>query len=46
MMPRGNQVSVVLSTASLSATDRSQLWRHAVSRTFIPLDVRLLEEEP
>ncbi|CAM5662957.1 putative transcriptional activator NphR [Streptomyces afghaniensis 772] len=39
-------MSVVLSTASLSATDRSELWHHAVSRTFIPLDVRLLEEEP
>ncbi|MDQ0746748.1 AraC-like DNA-binding protein [Streptomyces africanus] len=39
-------MSVVLSTASLSAADRSELWHHAVSRTFIPLDVQLLEEDP
>ncbi|MFH9006096.1 hypothetical protein ACH4E5_23040 [Streptomyces afghaniensis] len=39
-------MSVVLSTASLSAADRSERWHHAVSRTFIPLDVQLLEDDP
>ncbi|MGW6647116.1 helix-turn-helix domain-containing protein [Streptomyces iakyrus] len=37
---------VVLSTASLSAAERGERWHHAVSRTFIPLDVRLLEDDP
>ncbi|MFD8231478.1 helix-turn-helix domain-containing protein [Streptomyces sp. NPDC059696] len=39
-------MSVVLSTASLPAADRGERWHHAVSRTFIPLDVRLLEDDP
>ncbi|MEV0124904.1 helix-turn-helix domain-containing protein [Streptomyces sp. NPDC050703] len=39
-------MSVVLSTAELSATDRSERWREAVSQTFIPLDVKILEEDP
>ncbi|WP_078956232.1 helix-turn-helix domain-containing protein [Streptomyces sp. NRRL B-1140] len=39
-------MSVVLSTASLPAADRGERWHHAVSRTFIPLDVRLLEGDP
>ncbi|GAA4313169.1 helix-turn-helix domain-containing protein [Streptomyces venetus] len=39
-------MSVVLSTASLPAAERGERWHHAVSRTFIPLDVRLLEDAP
>ncbi|MFF7893216.1 helix-turn-helix domain-containing protein [Streptomyces sp. NPDC007907] len=39
-------MSVILSTASLPAADRGERWHHAVSRTFIPLDVRLLEDDP
>ncbi|EFL30410.1 transcriptional regulator [Streptomyces viridochromogenes DSM 40736] len=37
---------VVLSTASLPAADRGERWHHAVSRTFVPLDVQLLEDAP
>ncbi|WP_051803925.1 MULTISPECIES: helix-turn-helix domain-containing protein [unclassified Streptomyces] len=37
---------VVLSTASLPAADRGERWHHAVSRTFIPLDVQLHEDDP
>ncbi|GAA0460879.1 helix-turn-helix domain-containing protein [Streptomyces olivaceiscleroticus] len=37
---------VVLSTADLSAADRSERWHEAVSRTFVPLDVNILEENP
>jgi AraC-like DNA-binding protein len=43
---QGGQVSVVLSTALLSAPDRAERWHEAVSRTFVPLEVDLLEEEP
>ncbi|CAL9325198.1 hypothetical protein SUDANB51_01056 [Streptomyces sp. enrichment culture] len=39
-------MSVVLSTASLPATDRTERWHDAVSRAFVPLDVRLLEDDP
>lgn len=39
-------MSVVLSTASLSAADRRERWHHAVSRTFVPLDLQLLEDDP
>lgn len=37
---------VVLSTSSLSTTERSEFWRDAVSRTFVPLEVDLHEEAP
>ncbi|MFC7844379.1 helix-turn-helix domain-containing protein [Streptomyces sp. NPDC057382] len=37
---------VVLSTASLPPADRGERWHHAVSHTFVPLDVRLLQDEP
>ncbi|MCM2422669.1 helix-turn-helix domain-containing protein [Streptomyces sp. RKAG293] len=36
----------VLSTAPLSAADRAERWHEAVSGTFVPMDVHLLEEEP
>jgi len=36
----------VLSTAPLSASDRAECWHEVVLRTFIPLDVNLLEKEP
>lgn len=36
----------VLSTKELSATERAEFWRSAVSNTFIPLDVELLEGAP
>ncbi|MEV6029423.1 helix-turn-helix domain-containing protein [Streptomyces sp. NPDC052036] len=39
-------MSVVLSTAALSAADRIERWHEAVSRTFVPLDVNILEEDP
>lgn len=39
-------MSVVLSTAPLSAPDRADFWQDAVSRTFVPLDVDLHEDEP
>ncbi|MEV5311170.1 helix-turn-helix domain-containing protein [Streptomyces sp. NPDC052610] len=39
-------MSVVLSTEALSAAERAERWQEAVSRTFVPLDVRLLEPEP
>ncbi|MEU9978819.1 helix-turn-helix domain-containing protein [Streptomyces sp. NPDC051014] len=39
-------MSVVLSTAPLSASDRADFWQDAVSRTFVPMDVDLHENEP
>ncbi|MBX7553883.1 helix-turn-helix domain-containing protein [Streptomyces sp. tea 10] len=39
-------MSVVLSTAELSAADRIERWHEAVSQTFVPLDVNILEEDP
>lgn len=37
---------VIVSTAELSAADRAECWHEAVSNTFVPLGVDLLEEEP
>ncbi|GKQ34086.1 helix-turn-helix domain-containing protein [Streptomyces sp. A012304] len=37
---------VVLSTTSLSPSQRAECWHEAVSNTFIPLRVNLLEREP
>ncbi|KDN82278.1 helix-turn-helix domain-containing protein [Kitasatospora cheerisanensis] len=37
---------VVLDTAAVPRADRAEFWHEAVSRTFIPLDVRLREEAP
>lgn len=37
---------VVVSTAELSAADRVERWHEAVTNTFVPLGVDLLEEEP
>jgi AraC-like DNA-binding protein len=39
-------VSTVLSTAPLSVADRAEIWHEAVSGTFVPMDVHLLEREP
>ncbi|MCX5134336.1 MULTISPECIES: AraC-like ligand-binding domain-containing protein [unclassified Streptomyces] len=39
-------MSTVLSTAPLSAAERTARWHEAVNRTFVPLDVELLEREP
>ncbi|MFJ8129834.1 AraC-like ligand-binding domain-containing protein [Streptomyces hydrogenans] len=39
-------MSVVLSTEPLSAADRAERWHEAVSGTFMPMDVNLLEKEP
>lgn len=39
-------MSHVLSTAPLSAPERAERWHEAVSHTFVPLDVTLLEREP
>ncbi|MDX3763567.1 helix-turn-helix domain-containing protein [Streptomyces sp. AK02-04a] len=39
-------MSVVLSTAALSAADRIERWHEAVTQAFIPLDVNILEENP
>ncbi|MFD7282121.1 helix-turn-helix domain-containing protein [Streptomyces sp. NPDC059862] len=39
-------MSIVLSTAALPAADRIERWHEAVSQTFIPLDVKTLEEDP
>ncbi|WP_405984166.1 helix-turn-helix domain-containing protein [Streptomyces sp. NBC_00872] len=39
-------MSIVLSTEPLSASDRAERWHEAVLRTFVPLDVTLLEKEP
>ncbi|WP_405914799.1 helix-turn-helix domain-containing protein [Streptomyces sp. NBC_00728] len=39
-------MSVVLSTAPLSVSDRADFWQDAMSRTFVPLDVELHEKEP
>ncbi|WP_327371146.1 helix-turn-helix domain-containing protein [Streptomyces sp. NBC_01217] len=37
---------VVLSTTPLSPSERADCWHEAVSNTFIPLGVKLLEHEP
>ncbi|WP_051838590.1 helix-turn-helix domain-containing protein [Streptomyces sp. NRRL WC-3742] len=37
---------VVLDTARVPSADRAEYWHEAVSRTFIPLDVALLESAP
>ncbi|WP_320774265.1 hypothetical protein [Streptomyces sp. CRN 30] len=39
-------MSVVISTAGLPAADRAERRRDAVSRAYVPLDVRPLEDEP
>lgn len=39
-------MSKTLSTAPLAASDREECWHDVVSRTFVPLDVALLEQEP
>lgn len=39
-------MSVVLDTAEVPSADRAEYWHEAVSRTFIPLDVALLESAP
>ncbi|WP_316520078.1 helix-turn-helix domain-containing protein [Kitasatospora brasiliensis] len=39
-------MSASLSTASLSASDRAQCWREAVSHTFVPMNVEFLEKVP
>ncbi|MDX3850827.1 helix-turn-helix domain-containing protein [Streptomyces sp. AK02-01A] len=39
-------MSIVLSTAPLSASDRAERWHEAVRSAFVPLDVTLLESEP
>ncbi|MGK4584880.1 helix-turn-helix domain-containing protein [Kitasatospora sp. HPMI-4] len=39
-------MSVVLDTAGVPSADRAEYWHEAVARTFIPLDVSLLEGAP
>ncbi|MCZ0983431.1 helix-turn-helix domain-containing protein [Streptomyces diastatochromogenes] len=39
-------MTVVLDTAGIPSADRAEYWHEAVSHTFIPLDVTLLESEP
>ncbi|MFC5665411.1 helix-turn-helix domain-containing protein [Kitasatospora misakiensis] len=39
-------MSVVLDTAEVPPAERAEFWHEAVSRTFIPLDVALLESVP
>lgn len=39
-------MSVVLDTTPIPVTERAEYWHEAISRTFIPLDVSLLEGEP
>ncbi|MCC2280430.1 helix-turn-helix domain-containing protein [Streptomyces sp. ET3-23] len=39
-------MSVVLDTAEVPSADRAEYWHEAVSHTFIPLDVALLEDAP
>ncbi|MFF4399522.1 helix-turn-helix domain-containing protein [Streptomyces sp. NPDC001480] len=39
-------MSKTLTTAPLAASEREECWHDVVSRTFIPLDVALLEKEP
>ncbi|MGW2635711.1 AraC-like ligand-binding domain-containing protein [Streptomyces sp. NPDC001348] len=39
-------MSKTLSTAPLASSEREECWHDVVSRTFIPLDVALLEKEP
>lgn len=43
---KGAAVPITVSTDSLSPTERSEFWHEAVSRTFIPLEVKLLEQRP
>ncbi|GAA4839060.1 helix-turn-helix domain-containing protein [Kitasatospora terrestris] len=39
-------MSLVLDTAPVPPADRAEYWHEAVSHTFIPLDVRLVESRP
>ncbi|WP_394437289.1 helix-turn-helix domain-containing protein [Streptomyces sp. SGAir0957] len=39
-------MSVVFSTAELSAAERAEHWREAVSRAFVPLEVRFTDPDP
>ncbi|WP_424860486.1 helix-turn-helix domain-containing protein [Streptomyces sp. MMS24-I29] len=39
-------MSASVNTAEVPTTDRAEHWREAVSRTFVPLDVSLLEAVP
>ncbi|MFD8478000.1 helix-turn-helix domain-containing protein [Kitasatospora sp. NPDC059673] len=39
-------MSVVLDTAAVPTADRAAYWHEAVTRTFVPLDMRLREEKP
>ncbi|MEU6549229.1 helix-turn-helix domain-containing protein [Streptomyces sp. NPDC046915] len=39
-------MSKTLSTAPLATSEREECWHDVVSRTFVPLDVALLEKEP
>ncbi len=39
-------MSVVLDTAEVPPADRAEYWHEAVTRTFVPLDVALLERAP
>ncbi|MER7670123.1 helix-turn-helix domain-containing protein [Kitasatospora sp. NPDC096128] len=39
-------MSVVLDTAAVPSADRAEYWHEVLSRTFIPLDVSLLESAP
>ncbi|OIJ95625.1 helix-turn-helix domain-containing protein [Streptomyces colonosanans] len=39
-------MSVVLDTTGVPSADRAEYWHEALSRTFIPLDVALLESAP
>ncbi|MEV5145136.1 helix-turn-helix domain-containing protein [Streptomyces sp. NPDC052727] len=39
-------MTLSVSTESLDAGERAEQWHDAVSRAFVPLDVRLLEREP
>ncbi|KDN82260.1 helix-turn-helix domain-containing protein [Kitasatospora cheerisanensis] len=39
-------MSVALSTAPLSATDRAESWHEAVTHAFVPMAVEFLEERP
>ncbi|MFI2608909.1 helix-turn-helix domain-containing protein [Kitasatospora sp. NPDC018619] len=39
-------MTVVLDTAQVPPADRAESWREALSRTFVPLDVALLESTP
>ncbi|WP_316520067.1 helix-turn-helix domain-containing protein [Kitasatospora brasiliensis] len=39
-------MSVIFDTAAVALPDRAAYWREAVCRTFVPLDVALLERSP